>query len=1125
MPTIPSVPSEEKPNVEQVQNVEILHLKKPPSPPLEALGAPLPVTPAVSVAGVLPEPVADPGDDGGDSYMAELAKRELEEALRFINTVPREAKKKEEEPAQGVKEVEGVVEGVAGVARDVGKGVIEAPIQAVGGVADAAAEVTQTIGNIIGDPVSGVVDFWEGMSRDIGQAKTVTGSVVRDVSQFMVGFLPALKAAKGLGLASKVMRTEGAAALGGAAVFDEHEARLSNIIQSHPSIANPITEYLAADPGDSVAEGKLKIALESAGLAAGAGAFGQAIKVIRDVRGGRAPVPGEKAAPDVEQVQIQKARLSAEESRVAFRKLGDPKAPLIRQGDIPEDQIQAWLRVSGVSDQKFAININLQRLNGPDDIKQAIVKTARAFEGSIDEARRGTIHREEMSRLANETGLTVGQLTARGVGTAGNPEEILASRRILASSGELLMQLRAAAAGADSSNIDKAAFRSHLATHVDIQKAVSGLAAEWGRAGTAFKIPVGENQAKAIKEYVEASGGAEHIDDIAEKMLQLETPDQINQFAKQADKARPGDMVLEAWINALLSGPQTHAVNITSNALFNLWQVPERWLASKIGSGVESGEATALAFGMMNGMRDGFSLAAKTMRTGEPSSPLAKIEARKFKAISAANLELSGPLGRAVDVLGNVIRTPGRALMAEDEFFKSVAYRGELQAHAWREASREGLKGDEFAKKVQAIIRDPPEHIKLAAQDASNYATFTKELGVGGKLFQRIVSEHPALRVITPFIRTPLNIMKAVGERTPLAFMSRAVRADIKAGGARRDLALARISLGSVSMAAFADLAGQGVITGAGPPDPELKAILRRKGIPAYSIRIGDRWHAYNRLDPVGSLMGLAADMAGVMGQLNDADASELAGAAVLSIAQNMTNKTFMAGLSETISVLNQVSPDVGITKGSQFISNLLGSAVPSFVAQKERRDDPAVRDVRPDPEASFGLLAEVLNKIKSRVPGWSQSLPPMRNLWGEIIMASPGLGPDIISPIYTSEEKPSPIDDELWRNQIQIEMPSRILEGVELTPSQYSRYVELAGNALKDNSGKGLKDSLNQVITEDRYLRRTDGPEGGKALILKNHVYRFRALAQRELKTEFPELDVKQMQRRHDRQMQLRGF
>ena len=84
------------------------------------------------------------------------------------------------------------------------------------------------------------------------------------------------------------------------------------------------------------------------------------------------------------------------------------------------------------------------------------------------------------------------------------------------------------------------------------------------------------------------------------------------------------------------------------------------------------------------------------------SDVFTKIETQQYRpSISAENihrkltgrqLENGGAIARGVDLLGEMVRLPGRFLTAEDEFFKAVGYRMELHARAFRKASDEGLR-------------------------------------------------------------------------------------------------------------------------------------------------------------------------------------------------------------------------------------------------------------------------------------------------------------------------------------------------------------------------------------------------------------------------------------------------
>ena len=65
--------------------------------------------------------------------------------------------------------------------------------------------------------------------------RTVTGAGVRAISQFLTGFIPALRGVKALGVTG-VAAPAAAGAIADATVFDPQEERLSNLIQEVPEL-------------------------------------------------------------------------------------------------------------------------------------------------------------------------------------------------------------------------------------------------------------------------------------------------------------------------------------------------------------------------------------------------------------------------------------------------------------------------------------------------------------------------------------------------------------------------------------------------------------------------------------------------------------------------------------------------------------------------------------------------------------------------------------------------------------------------------------------------------------------------------------------------------------------------
>jgi hypothetical protein len=977
--------------------------------------------------------------------------------------------------------------------RDIFGGAIEAPRQAVAGFLDATAEAARAMESIIPlGTISGAEPEYLEIEAD---PRTVTGAGVRAISQFLTGFVPALRGVKALGVTG-FAAPAAAGAIADATVFDPQEERLSNLIQEVPELQNPITEYLAASPEDTDAEGRLKGALE--GLLAGGIADGL-IQGIRLVKSRRALVEVAEAEGKPVEQMIDEA--------MATMKGGMPTPREMPPGQeyIPFDEaaeaVQPTIRVPefkmGATDAEpeAARNINLANLNTTEDVSTLIDEVAKADAPNINDARREKITNQDLPKLADDLGMTVDDLLARRQGEAFNAEQILAARKVLVASGENLVKL--AGAAKNGSEMDLALFRRAMSQHRAIQAQVSGMTAEAGRALQSFRVVAASSreQERLIKEALETTGGEAVSRDMAAMLSELDSPEQIGRFVKEANAATRQDKVFEVWINALLSSPTTHMVNILSNTIVAALTVGERKIASAIGPNIPPGEASAQLKGLVDGARDGFRLAWNALKTGEPTDPLQKVEAEKFRAVTSENLNIGGSAARYADYIGEVIRTPGRMLMAGDEFFKSVGYRMEMYAQAYRQAFNEGLRDEAAAKRVVEIIENPPENVRLAAMDASRYQTFTNQLGKVGKAAENLRNNVPYFRVIMPFVRTPVNVMSYAFERTPLAPLSSSFREEIAAGGARRDLAMGKLISGSMAMAVSADLALSGSITGAGPTDPKMRNIMRATGWQPYSIKVGDKYYAYNRLDPVGTLLGLSADVTEIIGQATEAEAAQIATASALAVAQNMASKTYLSGVTDFFDAFFGASPDPEAAnyKLDRYLQRLASSVVPSFFATIERA-------MSPEMSATYGYI----DRIKSRIPGYSDDLPPRRNIFGEPIVLEGGIGPDIMSPIYTSTAKDDPVADEMVRQQVAVGMPRRQIQGIELDAQQYDRYVLLYSGIEAQTS---LKDQLRTMFNAREYKNASDGPEGGKALMIKSVFTAYRDMAQAQMLAEDDQL------------------
>lgn len=708
----------------------------------------------------------------------------------------------------------------------------------------------------------------------------------------------------------------------------------------------------------------------------------------------------------------------------------------------PVEAYMEW----GENAPDFAGNVRLDGLDSPQEIKRALTQIERVT-GGFDSARRGRISQAETERLAGELGMTPKDLLARRKGQAFNAEQALAARQILAKSGNELVnmakRLKRNMDNAESSDADLAAFRQAIARHAAIQEQIAGVTAEAGRVLQQFRMVADSRNVRGdvLRSLVDAGGGVDGIMDAANAIIDnADDAVRVNKIASEVAKPTWKDKATELWYNFILSGPRTHAVNVTSNFLTSMAQIPEHLAAAAIGAPraiIKGGDVDRVMFtetgsrviGWMQGTREGLQHAARTMRTGEPSDLASKVEAQSMRAISG--------------VKGSILRTPTRLLMAEDELFKAMARRMEIHGLAVRNARKEGLRGQAARDRAAELAANPTPEMLEQAAEYGRYLTFQKKLGPGGQAISDLTNKNRWLKLFIPFTRTPINLLKFATERSPAAPLLKEWRDDFKAGGARRDLALGRAALGSGAAMMAVELARQGYLTGGGPADDSARRMLEADGWQPYSLRVGDAYYSYQRLDPFSTTFGLAADYVDLQSHMTEKQREEVGALITGSLMQNLSSKTWLSGMSN----LGEAMGDWG-RYGDNFLASLAGSSVPAVLGQTAQAVDPTAREAR-------GML----DRIRSRIPFASQGLPARRDVFGDTIEIANGGGLAAFSPVFSRERQNDPTARELIDAGMMIGIPSRRVDDpdsvdprkkIELTPEQYSFFAESSGQIAK---------------------------------------------------------------------------
>ena len=761
--------------------------------------------------------------------------------------------------------------------------------------------------------------------------------------------------------------------------------------------------------------------------------------------------------------------------------------------------------IENIGEEKFAGNINLTKINEPDEIKDIINKIATDNDSFLD-ARRNVVKfgskGENLEALARDLGLSDATLFKRKVGQAFNSEQAYAARILFDEAISEAYDLAKIAKDVNASQVDLINFQVAMARAAAIQEQIAGITAEAGRALRSFRESVGpasgkspKERDKLIKEFVALKGGDDVIKDIANKMSLLDDPAALAKFTRDQYKPTFLDYIQEFWINALLSSPSTHIVNTLSNTLVAGLTPIEYITAAAIGKvrGGENivtfGEAGARVLGTLYGTIDGLRAAGRAIVTGEAVDPLTKLELNRQETIPG--------------ILGRVVRLPGTALVAEDAFFKSIGYRQELWGRAFRQSQKE-KKG---LVRAYEIMRNPEElapDVHIDAIDAGRYQTFTNPLGTAGQAFQKIVQRYPALRFITPFIRTPVNIVNYAFERTPAGLLGERYKRAIQQGGEVADLQRAKLAVGAAIGSSVLYYANSGLITGRGPTDSREKSILMETGWQPYSLKIGDKYYSYNRFEPVGILFGITADMSDIGKYVDrqltaeeNVELGKLMSMLAASFAENITNKTFLTGISDTVEMLS--NPD---RYGEATIRRFVSSFVPTFTYYERKADDPVIRDVQTFSDGFVNRFPEIVGTTGART---SVDLPPKRNVFGEIRTFTPTFDPlgGRYSPVRVSTVTDDVVFNEFVNLGYTPPFPKRTIGNVKLTPQQYE-------TLLANQQILQTKQIIARLVTSPGYNRlTTSAKQDAIAKIFRTNQEKARQM----LQGQYPEIVQKEIQ------------
>lgn len=480
-----------------------------------------------------------------------------------------------------------------------------------------------------------------------------------------------------------------------------------------------------------------------------------------------------------------------------------------------------------------------------------------------------------------------------------------------------------------------------------------------------------------------------------------------------------------------------------------------------------------------------------------------------FGPLTENMLQFAGQDPSRMYSLGNAINFFPKAFArlnnGLDEFAKRMAYQGETRINAFVEGAEQGLSGAELQGFVNNRLQNAYDEVGHATDEAllrsAERTTLTSSVGGEGSYtrkfanaVQALRSEIPETRFILPVFNVPMNALAETMRRLPIAavpgvnrviFRETAAELAGERGPVAQADAYGRTMLGAAFLMAGYMMNKEGRLTGAGPQDKTDRDIWLQTHRP-YSIKIGDTWVAYNKLDIAGGLLAIPAtahDMTTY--HADDAQAEKMVGAAIGSLAQWFKDRAALQTVTELLNFGGDPTKEP-----SKLLSRVAGSTAAGFFPA-------ALRTTITDTTSPTVPMKRAWDDyIQSVVPGWANSLEPLRNVLGEPLQKPSNTIGEAFIPVSLAKAVSydnDPVLDELDR-LYQVTgygagadgsssvshgffMPQDVL--LEDGKSMYWHMMQARQTMQVD--GKDLRGTLKELFNSDAYNRAVDGDSSSR--------------------------------------------
>lgn len=377
-------------------------------------------------------------------------------------------------------------------------------------------------------------------------------------------------------------------------------------------------------------------------------------------------------------------------------------------------------------------------------------------------------------------------------------------------------------------------------------------------------------------------------------------------------------------------------------------------------------------------------------------------------------------------------------------------------------------------KEINPLRRELAEAQNYAIEQAK-YATFHQDSLVSDKISETtrtfLDSDNIGAKALgmaiegtLPFKKTPINILKAAMDFSPVGFTKAVFDVKgIKNGSKSASDLIEDMSKGFTGtglMVLGAILASKGILLGADGED---------EGDQKYAVKVGNGSYTIDTFAPSTLPLLIGASLYEGLDNKNDAELSAFLNA-LTTVGDPLVETTMLQGLSKILTSNSSSDGESSpiINAATTALLNLATQFIPSELGNIARTVDDTRRTTY---TGEIGTLENIVEKTKrssmSRIPGLSDDLQPYVNKWGEeqeqedFDLGALGRGLyNHLSPGYYKENDTTFLDRKLAEigtenSGVSTKISYTTTEGnnksVKLTPEQLTHYAKKAGQLKRE--------------------------------------------------------------------------